>query len=285
MDFNDLLSNDDKKVFSESLKQLFKDTEKILDEEHPLEEVTKFNVSDISEPLCLNNLKNNPQYYYQKFKIIFIKFLTLEDYFFRMKKGNESILKKEKEDKKEISKFVKNINKFKKEIKQEIIKNKLNYRNKSVENKTNNKLNPIREIKDSIKRKLSENRKTNSLISDDSNQITPKNQISKRLINKISLTQSDTSEKTISDSFSYEQKQGLKGIGYNLNEKQKEFPDYKLKLIKYILNLEDNDKMSGKAYEDYARKIVNIMLIITTKKEIFFENPTKLIFSKIIDFY
>ena len=202
-----------------------------------------------------------------------------------MKKGNESILKKEKEGKKEMSKFVKNINKFKKEIKQEIIKNKLNYRNKSIENKINNKLNPIREIKDSIKRKLSENRKNNSLISDDSNQITPKNQISKRLINKISLTQSDTSEKTISDSFSYEQKQGLKGIGYNLNEKQKEFPDYKLKLIKYILNLEDNDKMSGKAYEDYARKIFKIMLIITTKKEIFFENPTKLIFSKIIDFY
>ena len=107
MDFNDLLSNDVKKVFSESLKQLFEDTEKILDEEHPLEEVTKFNASDILEPLCLNNLKNNPQYYYQKFKIIFIKFLTLEDYFFRMKKGNESISKKEKEGKKEMSKFFK----------------------------------------------------------------------------------------------------------------------------------------------------------------------------------
>ena len=285
MDFNDLLSNDDKKVFNESLKQLLEDTEKILDEEHPLEEVTKFNVSDISEPLCLNNLKYNPQYYYQKFKIIFIKFLTFEDYFFRMKKGNESISKKEKEGKKEMSKFFKNINKFKKEIKQEIIKNKLNYRNKSIENKINNKLNPIREIKDSIKRKLSENRKTNSLISDDSSQITPLNQISKGQINKISLTKSDTSEKTISNSFSYEQKQGLKCIGYNLNEKQKEFPDYKLKLIKSILNLEDNDKMSGKAYEDYARKIFKIILIITTKKEIFFENPTKLIFSKIIDFY
>ena len=200
-----------------------------------------------------------------------------------MKKGNESISKKEKKGKKEMSKFFKNINKFKKEIKQEIIKNKLNYRNKSVENKTNNKLNPIREIKDSIKRKLSENRKTNSLISDDSSQITPLNQISKGQINKMSLTQSDTSEKTISNC--YEQKQGLKGIGYNLNEKQKEFPDYKLKLIKSILNLEDNDEMSGKAYEDYARKIFKIMLIITTIKDIFFENPTKLIFSKIIDFY
>ena len=168
-----------------------------------------------------------------------------------------------------------NLNKFK------LIKDKLNYRNKSIENKINNKLNPFREIKDSIKRKLSENGKTNSL----TNQITPKNQISKRLINKISLTKSDTSEKTISNSFSYEQKQGLKGIGYNLNEKQKEFPDYKLKLIKYILNLEDNDEMSGKVYEDYARKIFKIMIIITTKKDIFFENPTKLIFSKIIDFY
>ena len=163
-----------------------------------------------------------------------------------------------------------------------VIKDKLNYRNKNIENKINNKLNPIREIKDSIKRKLSENRKTNSLISDDSSQITPLNQISKGQINKISLTKSDT-EKTISNC--YEQKQGLKCIGYNLNEKQKEFPDYKLKLIKYILNLEDNDKMSGKAYEDYARKIFKIMLIITTKKDIFFENPTKLIFSKIIDFY
>ena len=57
MDFNDLLSNAEKKDFSESLKQLLEDTEKIQDEEHPLEEVTKFNASDILEALCLNNLK------------------------------------------------------------------------------------------------------------------------------------------------------------------------------------------------------------------------------------
>ena len=54
MIFDDLLSNDEMKDFSESLNKLFEDTEKLLDEEHPLEEEIDFKMSDILAPLCLN---------------------------------------------------------------------------------------------------------------------------------------------------------------------------------------------------------------------------------------
>ena len=286
MIFDDLLSNDEMKDFSESLNKLFEDTEKLLDEEHPLEEEIDFKMSDILAPLCLNNLKNNPQYYYQKFKIIFVKFLTLDDYFFRMKKGeNETphVAISKKSDNKDLPKFIKNINKFKIALKRKLIRDKRRDRNISVKDKTEYKLDVINETKDRKKRNLSENKRITSIISDNSTQI---NDISKELLNKISRNPTDSSEKKISNSLSYEQKQGLKGIGYNFKEEEKkEYPDYKLKLIKSNLNLEDNEEMSGKAYEDYARKILKIMFIIITKKEIFFENPSKIIFSKLIDFY
>jgi hypothetical protein len=43
--------------------------------------------------------------------------------------------------------------------------------------------------------------------------------------------------------------------------------------------------MDGKTYEEYYRKILKIMFLITIKKEIFFENPQKISFSDIINFY
>ena len=43
--------------------------------------------------------------------------------------------------------------------------------------------------------------------------------------------------------------------------------------------------MSGKAFEYYARKIFKIICILGTEKEVIFENPDKLVFSKIIEFY
>ena len=282
----DLLSNAEKKDYSESLNKLFADTEKLLDEEHPLDEEIDFKMSDILAPLCLNNLKNNPQYYYQKFKIKFAKFLTLDDYFFRMEKGenetpHESISKNS--DNKGLPKFIKNINKFKIALKRELIRDKRRDRNKSGKDKTEYKLDKNNETKDRKKRNLSENKRINSIISDSSTQI---NDISKELLNKISLTLPDSSEKKISDSLSYIEKQALIGMGYNIEEEKiKEFSDYKLKLIKTNLNLENNAEMTDKAYEDYARKILKIMFIIITKKEIFFENPNKIIFSKLIDFY
>ena len=288
MIFDDLLSNDEMKNFSESLNKLFEDTEKLLDEEHPLEEEIDFKMSDILAPLCLNNLKNNPQYYYQKFKIIFVKFLMLDDYFFRMKKGENKtphVSISKKSDNKDLPKFIKNINKFKIALKRKLIRDKRRERNKSIKDKTKYKLDVINETKDSKKRNLSEKKRINSIISDNSTQ-TQIIDISKELLKKISRNLTDSSEKKISNSLSYEQKQGLKGIGYNFKEEEKkEYPDYKLKLIKSNLNLEDNDEMSGKAYEDYARKILKIMFIITTKKDIFFENPSKITFSKLIDFY
>ena len=94
------------------------------------------------------------------------------------------------------------------------------------------------------------------------------------------------SEKSKSPSLSYSQIEGLSSLGIEVpKENKKEFPDYKLKIIKSNLNLEELEEMDGKAYEDYCRKILKIMFLITIKKEIFFENPQKISFSDIINFY
>jgi len=53
-------------------------------------------------------------------------------------------------------------------------------------------------------------------------------------------------------------------------------------LIKSYLNIDENNDMDGNGFEDYARKIFKIMCILGTKKDIFFESPEKILYSKII---
>ena len=295
---NNLLCNDEKEIFNESLKKIFKETEDLLEQEFPLEKEIDFQLSDILAPLCLNNIKNNPKYYYQKFKIHFVKFFSLEEYFFKMEKNEK--LPANKSHKSQINlvkttelkniipeQKIKNTNEL-----SVAIKNKKELtRKKSFEFREFFKLEQMKNEIVNKKRCSSEKNKnsSNSLfnIKDKSSINSQKKNISNDVkIIKMSISHSDSSEKNKSNSISYEQRQGLIGIGVNIKKENKnEFPDYKLKLIKSNLNLEDNEEMSGKAYEDYVRKILKIMLILVTKKEIFFENPDKINYSRIIDFY
>ena len=97
------LECDGKDNLCESLKKLFVETENIIDNNLLIEDEKDFEITDILTPIFLNNIKNDPKYYFQKFKILFVKFFTLEDYFFKMEKNKEvkKLLKKE-EDKKKI---------------------------------------------------------------------------------------------------------------------------------------------------------------------------------------
>ena len=72
------------KIFCETLNKLFEGTEKIPELNLPVDDPENFKISDILTPMALNNIKHSPEYIYQKFKICFVKFLMMEDYFFKM---------------------------------------------------------------------------------------------------------------------------------------------------------------------------------------------------------
>lgn len=306
------LECDGKDNLCESLKKLFVETENIIDNNLLIEDEKDFEITDILTPIFLNNIKNDPKYCFQKFKILFVKFFTLEDYFFKMEKNKEvkTLLKKE-EDKKKIfflsnqsNKLIERKDKKKDKIINKSInkggfigENKMNRSHsnkikKSIKLKYNNLIGKVNmnknlnyssgkidnnSIHTKINNSLSEKSNSNIIIINDS--------FFNKSENKIIVSQLNSSGTIKSGSFSFEQKQGLKGLGIKIKDEIKEFPDYKLKLIKSNLNLEENDEMSGKAYEEYARKILKIMFLLVIKQEISFDNPDKISYSKIIDFY
>ena len=338
-----MMEHDNKENFSKSLQSILTQTDDILDKELPFDEEANFKVSDILNPFSLNNIKNDPKYCLQKFKIYFVKFFTMEDYFFKMeayKKENEvkveDIKIKDKERdiiKKEIvlEKREEQLISYKKEESKKVFflkdfsSEKETKRNKSTTNKELIEFELIKKIKseENLQKISSSKRQKNiytnksySLIhnTNDKNKIYFNSNYSIEMPennrNILSLSSSsgtkikidsikestfsfNSIEKIKSSSFTDVQKQALIAMGYNeqnmkniknINE-IKLTDDYKLKLIKSSLNLDENDEMNGKAFEDYVRKIFKIMCILGTKKEVFFDNPNKIIFSKIIDFY
>ena len=320
-----MIKDDNKENFSESLQSIFAQTEDLFDKKLPFDEEVNFKVSDILDPFSLNNIKNDPKYCLQKFKIYFVKFFTMEDYFFKMeayKKKNEfkvediklkdNIIKKEivpekpeeqlicyKEEESKKGLFRKDLNKStrnKELIEFELIKKIKNEENLQIISSskrqkniyTNKSYSLIHNTKDKNKLYI----KYDIKIYENSKNILS---LSSSSVTKIKIDSKKKSTfSTIGDisfsSFSYVQKQALIAMGYNeqniknINE-IKVTDDYKFKLIKSNLNLDENDEMNGKAFEDYVRKIFKIMCILGTKKEVFFDNPDKIIFSKIIDFY
>jgi hypothetical protein len=150
------------------------------------------------------------------------------------------------------------------------------------------KLESTTEITEEKEKKLGPEKESTSKdqIENNTSNISGTDNYSNKKYNNQTLSLSELSEKNKSHSLSYSQIEGLSSLGIEVpKENKKEFPEYKLKIIKSNLNLEELEEMDGKAYEDYCRKILKIMFLITIKKEIFFENPQKISFSNIINFY
>lgn len=287
-----------KENLCDNLKNLFKETEDLLEANQPIDEENNFKISDILDPQCLNNIKRNPKYHFQKFKIYFVKFFTLEEYFFRMEKDKNQIPNENKntflitnEPTKEEEPSKSKTKKMNVQIKN---KKRLNSWNKNRRFKSANRSNKLdklnfienkKNIKNIKKAKSPENSRIKAgLDLNNSSSFFSKNEKRSKDLDKKQSFLNSTGGKN-SNSFSYEQNQGLIGIGIKQKVKEEEFPDYKLKLIKSNLNLDENDEMSGKPYEEYCRKIFKIMCMLVVNKEIFLENPTKISYSKIIDFY
>ena len=69
---------------------------------------------------------------------------------------------------------------------------------------------------------------------------------------------------------------------YNKKVKLQQF---NFRYIKKEIGLEENEKMSGTAYEDFARKSFIIMLMMITQNKIYFSNPNKVPLKNLIKFY
>ena len=60
---------------------------------------------------------------------------------------------------------------------------------------------------------------------------------------------------------------------------------FKFNFIKKELGIDENDKMSGTSYEEFARKSFKIMLMMITQNNINFENPKNVKIKDLIQFY
>ena len=69
------------------------------------------------------------------------------------------------------------------------------------------------------------------------------------------------------------------------NKKKENMNIYKLRFFKEKLNLEEGENLSGKAYEEYARKVLKLMFILSLKNVPDFKNPQNIVTEHIIDFY
>jgi len=76
-----------------------------------------------------------------------------------------------------------------------------------------------------------------------------------------------------------------KNIEKKDEKKNKEIDNYKFNFFKKQLNLEEEDSLSGNAYEEYARKTIKLMLILSIKKMPIFYNPQKIEIDYLIQFY
>jgi len=68
-------------------------------------------------------------------------------------------------------------------------------------------------------------------------------------------------------------------------KKYKEIDNYKFSFLKKKLNLKEKESLSGNAYEEYARKILKLMFILSIKKMPIFFNPQNIDTDYLIQFY
>ena len=117
------MEDNENKAFIETLKQLFYQTENIIDNIIPLEPEINFDISDIFGANYIYQLKNDPKICFQKFKMRFVRFFKMEDYFFGKQ---ENIIKEDTNEENTSKEFIyeENVNKDSK-IKGHINKEKI----------------------------------------------------------------------------------------------------------------------------------------------------------------
>ena len=215
---------------------------------------------DIFDINDLEKIKNTPEYIIEKIKIHIKDFLTLKDYFYNLRKAQnitandnttifESSLKNEK--KKTIGFESQNTNNDEKKQtgkEENNIKNETKGNNNSIESNKNS----------------SEN------------------------LNHYQSISSNDNENQSNFSINFNNESNNSGNGKEKEKDNKEIKEmdiFKFKFLKQKLNLEDEENLSGKTYEEYVRKTIKLMFLLAVKKLYSFKNPKNIGVFDIQHFY
>ena len=138
----------------------------------------------------------------------------------------------------------------------------------------------------SLINKININSSSNELLSNIKDNSSKRNN---KLDNKSSSFSSKNYTSSIFYNFQYSESKDLTNISEKKNkeknDKKANIDVYKLKFFKNKLNLEEGENLSGKSYEDYARKIVKLMFILSLKIVPDFKNPQSISTNNLINFY
>ena len=107
-------------------------------------------------------------------------------------------------------------------------------------------------------------------------------------INKKNISKENASSESSQNKLEISQNESILNLAltdmkqYNKKDKMRQF---KFKFLKKELGIDENEKMSGMSYEDFARKSFKIMLMMVNQNNNNFENPKNVKISDLIEMY
>ena len=233
------------------------------EEKNKLSNQTEFEISDFFGTNELQKIKEDPEYIIEKIRIILKNFVSLDEYVYKLSQNQkwEILVSKDKINK----------GKSKKEEK---------FYEKKIESKKEKEIQKIEDYKD-----LSGENVKFDVFEEKSKTIDNNSSSSNSLSELLSMDSSKlynySSQKYTNSSYNE-----WSSLSEDMKEKETKIMDsYKLKFFKQKLNLEEEENLSGIAYEEYAKKCLKLMLILLIKNYPIFNNPKKVDINKLTQFY
>ena len=228
------------------------------DEKNKLSNQTEFEISDFFGTNELQKIKEDPEYIIEKIRIILKNFVSLDEYVYKLSQNQkwEILVSKDK------------INKGKSKKEEKFYE---------IEPKKEKEIKKIEDYKDENV-KFDDFEEKNKTIDSNSSS---SNRLSELLSIDSSKLYNYSSQKYTNSSYN-----DWSSLSENKKENETKIMDsYKLKFFKQKLNLEEEENLSGIAYEEYAKKCLKLMLILLIKNYPIFNNPKKVDINKLTQFY
>ena len=230
------------------------------DEKNKLSNQTEFEISDFFDTNELQKIKEDPEYIIEKIRIILKNFVSLDEYVYKLSQNQkwEILVSKDK------------INKGKSKKEEKFYE---------IEPKKEKEIKKIEDYKDENV-KFDDFEEKNKTIDSNSSS---SNRLSELLSIDSSKLYNYSSQKYTNSSYN-----DWSSLSENKKENETKIMDsYKLKFLffKQKLNLEEEENLSGIAYEEYAKKCLKLMLILLIKNYPIFNNPKKVDINKLTQFY
>ena len=214
-------------------------------------------IFDINE---LERIKNTPEYIIEKIKIHIKDFLTLNEYFYNLRKAQ-------------------NINAN--DNAANFLSSKKNEKKKTIGFESQNTNNDEKKQTGKEENNIKNETKGNN------NSIESNKNVSENLNHYHSISSNDNeNQSNFSINFNNESNNSGNGKEKEKDNKEiKEMDIFKFKFLKQKLNLEDEENLSGKTYEEYVRKTIKLMFLLAVKKLYSFKNPKNIDIFDIQHFY